>query len=81
MSEKGFVEQFAEEVLGAPTPEPVDEPASLQKQRDILEAGIRLALSALANGDADTARSHLEEALQRSLTQPAQTASDLGTLP
>ena len=39
----------------------------LQEQRDILEAGVRLGLAALAQGSPETARSHLEEALQRSI--------------
>lgn len=81
MNEKNIVEQFTDEVLGAPTPEPIDRQTSLQKQRDILEAGIRLALSALAESDADLARSHLEEALQRTLALNAQPVSDLGNLP
>jgi Tfp pilus assembly protein PilF len=54
--------------------------ADLQQQRDILEAGIRLALSALAQGDAETAQSELEEALRRSTSATAP-LYDIGPLP
>ena len=67
MAEKSIVGQIAEEILGAPVPTGVTPADVLQEQRDILEAGVRLGLAALAQGSPETARSHLEEALQRSI--------------
>jgi Tfp pilus assembly protein PilF len=69
-------EKTTQDIHGAATPAC----AALQEQRDILEAGIRLALSALAQGDAETAQSELEEALQRSTSATAP-LSDIGPLP
>lgn len=76
MSEKSFVGQIADEILGAPVPLGVTPVDVLQEQRDILEAGLRLGLAALAQGSPETARAHLEEALQRSVeagAHPVQT--------
>ena len=67
MSEKSIVGQIADEILGAPVPTGVTPADVLQEQRDILEAGLRLGLAALAQGSPETARAHLEEALQRSI--------------
>jgi hypothetical protein len=67
VSDKSFVGQIADEILGAPVPTGVTPIDVLQEQRDILEAGVRLGLSALAQGSPETARAHLEEALQRSI--------------
>lgn len=67
MVEKSIVGQIADEILGAPVPAGVTSADVLQEQRDILEAGLRLGLSALAQGSPETARAHLEEALQRSI--------------
>jgi Tfp pilus assembly protein PilF len=69
-------ERTTQDIQGAETPAGAD----LQEQRDILEAGIRLALSALAQGDAETAQSELEEALRRSTSVTAP-LSDIGPLP
>jgi Tfp pilus assembly protein PilF len=59
--------QLTDEILGAPVPVGLTPQEVLQAQRDILEAGLRLALAALAQGSAEGARTHLEEALQRSI--------------
>jgi Tfp pilus assembly protein PilF len=67
VSEKSLVGQIADEILGAPVPVGVTSSDVLQEQRDILEAGVRLGLAALAQGSPETARAHLEEALQRSI--------------
>ncbi|MDB5544271.1 MAG: hypothetical protein JWO64_1420 [Hyphomicrobiales bacterium] len=72
MSDKSVVGQIADEILGAPVPTGVTPIDVLQEQRDILEAGVRLGLSALAQGSPETARAHLEEALQRSIEAGAQ---------
>ena len=81
MNDKSIAGQVAEEILGTPTPEGVDPTQQLQEQRDILEAGVRLALSALAQSEPDTARSHLEEALQRIAGLKSRPVSDLGSVP
>lgn len=67
MTEKSLVGQITDEILGAPVPVGVTPADVLQEQRDILEAGVRLGLAALAQGSPETARAHLEECLQRSI--------------
>lgn len=67
MTEKSFAGQLADEILGVPVPSAVTPVDVLQAQRDILEAGVRLGLAALAQGSPETARAHLEETLQRAI--------------
>jgi Tfp pilus assembly protein PilF len=82
MSEKSIVGEISDEILGASTPAGADWKQTMQEQRDILEAGIRLALSALAQGDPDTAQSQLTDALQRASTSTAgRPVSEIGPLP
>lgn len=65
MAEKTIVGQIADELLGPSIPSGTTPAEVLQEQRDILEAGVRLGLAALAQESPETARAHLEEALQR----------------
>jgi Tfp pilus assembly protein PilF len=65
MAQKSIVGQIADEILGAPVPAGATPAEALQEQRDVLEAGVRLGLAALAQDSPETARAHLEEALQR----------------
>jgi Tfp pilus assembly protein PilF len=81
LAEKSIVGQIAQEILGAPVPANVTPADVLQEQRDILEAGVRLGLSALAQGSPETARAHLEEALQRSIEAGAHPVSQITTAP
>lgn len=74
--EPGMSEKNTQDMQDAAPPTGAD----LQEQRDILEAGIRLALAALAQGDVETAQAELEEALRRSTSATAP-QSDIGPLP
>ncbi len=64
---RSIMGQLTDEILGAPVPAGATPQGILQAQRDILEAGLRLALAALAQDSSQAARAHLEEALQRSI--------------
>ena len=81
MGEKSIVGQIADEILGAPVPTGVTPADVLQEQRDILEAGLRLGLAALAQGSPEQARAHLEEALQRCVEAGAHPVSVTTTAP
>lgn len=71
MSEKTVLGQIADELLGASVPAGTSPQGLAQQQCDALEAGVRLALSALSQGSPETARAHLEEALQRATAMGA----------
>lgn len=81
MAGKSIMGQLADEILGPGTPAGVTAADVVQEQRDRLEAGVRLALSALAQNDPEQARALLEEALQRATEAGAHPVSDLGPLP
>ena len=81
MAETSIVGQIVQEIVGAPVPASVTPKDVLQEQRDILEAGVRLALAALAQGSPETARAHLEEALQRSIESGAHPVAGSTTSP
>jgi Tfp pilus assembly protein PilF len=81
LAEKSIVGQIAQEILGAPVPASVTPADVLQEQRDILEAGVRLGLAALAQGSPETAHAHLEEALQRSIEAGAHPVAQTTTAP